>query len=517
MLSGNCQVSGSVGRMLEPLDSVDVVVVGGGFGGLVAAATAAEHAKALVVLEAAPRVGGTVTLSSGLLHMYDAPSWDAFRATFPTVSPVLGKVMFERFPEFITWLEASVGVPMARIPLPADRYGDPKRVPQGHLLGLSPRAALAHPLLKRLSALAYSVLGDVYLQILDRTLLRRLRLAVVRRLEAAVVSRGARIVVGARAGSIVKEPDGWHRIEATTPDGPLCLRTRTVVLATGGFQGSPSLLTEHLGEGGKRAMCRAARTNVGDGLRLGQALGADLVGPMDRFYGYPMPVLPRPIDHEKDPIALLSCSAFYAGSAVLVTRAGVRFVDEAAAAKDAEVAHAVATKADGQCWAILDAVIRERFGRKGFGDGLLPPIELIESAVRRGARLIVADTLPGLVEKLAAAGIDADGLARTLEQYNQACRDGSTAELSPPRTKNPVPVSVAPFYAIELQPGISMTYGGLRIDERAQVVDTSGEPLSGVYAVPGVAGGLYTQEYAGALAACGVFGRIAGQAASSRT
>lgn len=502
--------------MIGEPDSVDVVVVGGGFGGLVAAATAAKHTKAVVVLEAGTRVGGTITLSSGLLHMYDAPSWDAFHATFPTVSPVLGKAMFDRFPEFITWLEGSVGVPMARIPLPADRYGDPQRVPHGYLLGLSPRAAIAHPLLKRLSALAYFMFGDAYLRILDRTLLRRLRLAVVERLESAVVSGGARIVVGARVGTIVNEQDGWHRIEATTPSGPLCLRTRAVVLATGGFQGSPSLLAEHLGEGGERAICRAALTNVGDGLRLGQALGGALAGPMDRFYGYPMPVLPRPIDHDQDPLALLSCSAFYAGSSVLVTRAGTRFVDEPAAAKEAEVAHAIATKTDGECWAILDDVIRKQFGRKGFGDGLLPPIELIESAVRRGANLIVAKTLPELVEKLAGDGVDADGLRRTLEQYNQACRDGSASALSPPRTKNPLSISAAPFYAMKLVPGVSMTYGGLRIDERAQVVNASGEPLPGVFAVPGVAGGLYTQQYAGALAACGVFGRIAGQAASSQ-
>lgn len=500
--------------MPEDLDSVDVVVVGGGFGGLIAAATAAERTKAVVVLEAGARVGGTVTLSSGLMHMYDAPSWDAFQATFPTVSPVLGKTMFERFPELITWLER-VGVPMARIPLPADRYGDPQRVPHGHLLGLSPRAALAHPLLKRLSAWAYTLFGDTYLRILDRTLLRRLRMAVVARLQTAVVSRGARIVVDARVGTIVNEHDGWHRIEVVTPKGPLSLRTRAVVLATGGFAGSPSLLAKHLGEGGKRAICRAALTNAGDGLRLGQALGGDLAGPMDRFYGYPMPVLPKPIDHHKDPLALLSCSAFYAGSSVLVNRAGTRFVDEPAAAKDAEVAHAIATKSDGECWAILDDAIKEQFGRKGFGDGLLPPIKLIESAVRRGANLMVANTLPELLEKLTGEGVDTEGLSKTLEQYNQACRDGSASKLSPPRTKNPLPVSAAPFYAIKLVPGVSMTYGGLRINERAQLVSASGEPLPGVHAVPGLAGGLYTQQYAGALAACGVFGRIAGQAASS--
>jgi tricarballylate dehydrogenase len=199
---------------------------------------------------------------------------------------------------------------------------------------------------------------------------------------------------------------------------------------------------------------------------------------------------------------------------VLVTRAGVRFVDEPAAAKNAELAHAIATKADGECWAVLDRGIRARFGARGFGAGLLPPVELIEAAVRRGAHLIQADTLSALAEKLSGEGVDGVTLRRTLDDYNQACRAGGAARLSPARTNHPLPVAEPPLYAIKLVPGVSMTYGGLRINQRAQVVDSSGAPLGQVYAVPGLAGGLYTRQYAGALAACGVFGRIAGLGSS---
>ena len=252
-------------------------------------------------------------------------------------------------------------------------------------------------------------------------------------------------------------------------------------------------------------------TNVGDGFRIARLLGADIRGPMDRFYGYPMPELAKPIDHAKDPLALLTCSAFYASNSLLVTRGGLRFVDEPAAGKIAAVASSIAAQPSGSCWAIFDRSIRERFAVRGFAGGLMPPVDLVEAARRRGATLTVADTLGGLADKLASAeGIDGKQLARTLAEYNDAVAGGTAAKLAPPRSGKAEALATAPFYAIKLVPGVSMTYGGLRIDAKAQLLNASGDPLPGLYAVPGVAGGLFHEQYGGALASCGSFGRIAG-------
>jgi predicted oxidoreductase len=397
------------------------------------------------------------------------------------------------------------------VALPSDPYKDPTRVPQGYVLGVGGGTAAFLKRLRGLSRLMYRVFGEWYLRQLDRTVIRSVRAKVVQRLSSAIAASKGRVLLSARVENVTRDADGAYLVVGTTASGSFATRAPTLVLATGGFQGNQELLSEHLGKGGSRAMCRAVHTNRGDGLRVGRALGGAVDGPMDRFYGYPMAVLPRPIDHRRDPIALLTCSAYYAGNSVLVDQRGSRFVDEPAAAKNSELSYAVAARADGECWAILDERTRQRFGMKEFGGGLLPPINLIQSAASRGALIIVASTLEELVAKLGEHQVDRLTLTATLKTFNDAVRDHTEAQLTPGRSSSGPALEVTPFYAVSLIPGVSMTYGGLRVNGRAQVLSADGTPVRGLFAIPGVAGGLYHQQYGGALAACGTFGRIAGR------
>jgi succinate dehydrogenase/fumarate reductase flavoprotein subunit len=489
-------------------ETYDVAIAGGGFGGLVAAATASERGLRVLLFEAAERVGGTLALSSGLMHMYDPPSWEAYRKAFPTVDEELGRALYDRFPDLVKWLSGTVHVSLAQTPLPADPYGDKNRVPVGHLLGVSPRVYDMRAGLGRLSAIGYKVLGDTYLKGLDLVLLRRMRLDVVRRIWSVAESRSAKLVTRARVKDVERAGDQFT-IKATTPDGDITVKARSVILACGGFQGGRDDLKEHLGAGGEHVICRAALTNVGDGLAIGKRLGADVRGPMDRFYGYPMPEMPKPIDHETEPLALLTCSAFYASSSVLVNAKGERFVDEAAAGKIAAIGSSIATKANGVAWSIIDEKLHQKFAVRDFAGGLLSKVDLLASAKRRGATIVSVDRLEDLPAALAKEGLDEATLRKTLDAYQEVAKNGG--KLDPPRSGKPEPLTEPPFVAVKLVPGVSMTYGGLRIDAKARLVDRSGAPLPGLFAVPGVAGGLYTEQYGGALAACGTFGRIAGE------
>ena len=75
--------------------------------------------------------------------------------------------------------------------------------------------------------------------------------------------------------------------------------------------------------------------------------------------------------------------------------------------------------------------------------------------------------------------------------------------------------SQPPFYAIRFLPGITVTYGGVRIDAFSQVLDSTGRPLGGLYAAGADAGGIYTRGYTGGLSMALAFGRIAGREAAA--
>ena len=77
------------------------------------------------------------------------------------------------------------------------------------------------------------------------------------------------------------------------------------------------------------------------------------------------------------------------------------------------------------------------------------------------------------------------------------------------------PIDTPPFEAYQVTCGITFTFGGLRIDNDAAVIDTEGEPIPGLYAAGELVGGLFYFNYPGGtgLLSGAVFGRIAGTSA----
>ena len=67
--------------------------------------------------------------------------------------------------------------------------------------------------------------------------------------------------------------------------------------------------------------------------------------------------------------------------------------------------------------------------------------------------------------------------------------------------------------AVRVSPGITHTIGGLRVDERARVLDGDARPLEALFAAGADVGGISSGGYASGLAAALVFGRIAAESA----
>ena len=140
---------------------------------------------------------------------------------------------------------------------------------------------------------------------------------------------------------------------------------------------------------------------------------------------------------------------------------------------------------------------------------------------------VEADTLAELAKKL---NIPADNLERTIAEYNEATaadaeerfkafgKDGvATSGLRPPKSNWAQPIDRPPYVAFPVCCGITFTYGGVRIDTDARVIDNVGSIMPGLYATGEIAGGFFFHNYpAGSgLMRGAVFGRIAGESAAA--
>jgi tricarballylate dehydrogenase len=193
---------------------------------------------------------------------------------------------------------------------------------------------------------------------------------------------------------------------------------------------------------------------------------------------------------------------------ILVNKSGKRFVNEAPATVDATyeaITRIIFEQPDGIAYAVLDARIDD--------------VPNWKRSVRSDQPPISAGTLGELADKL---GIDARELVATVEAYNAACPVGTFKPLefdalatqagyAPRKTNWARRIDKPPFIAFPIICGNCFTFGGLKVDVHARVIDADGAAIPGLYAA-GETIGLYYGTYAGATSVLrgAVFGRIAG-------
>lgn len=244
-------------------------------------------------------------------------------------------------------------------------------------------------------------------------------------------------------------------------DGPL-------VLASGGFSGSRELVREFVTS--EPLPVRGNPWSTGDGWRHAVARGAAGTAGMDEFYGRALPAPPARIGEER----LVEWAQVWGKHALVVDLDGGLLADGGVSWHETELVRAIARRREAQAWLVADA------------------------------RALGAATPYGTVEESAARAEQAGGEVR-----RAASLAGLGLELPPSaRLREP------PFLAVRVVAAITHTIGGLRVDERARVLDESGRPLPGLYAAGVDAGGVAAGGYASGLAAALVLGLAAAEAAS---
>jgi tricarballylate dehydrogenase len=295
-----------------------------------------------------------------------------------------------------------------------------------------------------------------------------------------------------------------HKVSGVVVNGKE-MTADVVILAAGGYHANTEWRVRYLGQGWDLAKVRGSRYNTGNVIQAALDIGARSQG---NWSGCHSVFFDAGADDFGN-IAMLNQQKNYFTLGIVVNRDGQRFFDEGSDFRNytySKMGAAILKQPGGTGWQIFDAQ----------GVAILPD----EYRTPRAARF-EADTLEALAAKL--EGIDKASFLQTVADFNAtvdaavpfnpAVKDGrATNGLAINKSNWARAISEPPFVAYQVTCGITLTYGGLAIDEQARVQNEEGEAIAGLYAAGELVGGLYYDRYPGGagLTSGAVFGRIAG-------
>jgi succinate dehydrogenase/fumarate reductase flavoprotein subunit len=310
--------------------------------------------------------------------------------------------------------------------------------------------------------------------------------ALLRHWPAAVTRAGGRVELGRPCQALLRDSDG--EVRGVRIAGGEELEAGAVLLATGGFQGDSELVAERLGPGAAEMLPRFHASSTGDGLRMAREAGAaEAPGPGDGFYGH---LVPRPLARF-DTEDFLPLTQYHSCHGVLVNTGGRRFAEEW---RGDEVSNQATLRQPGaRALLLFDERVRaEHAVGPPYPHGQV--VDRLALASAAGAHVARAPTLKRLLAGMSGWGYDAAGLAETLRDRGAALR-------------------APPFNAVEVQPTLTFTFGGLRADADGRVLDGRGRPVPRLFAAGADVGGLQGPGYVGGLVLGLVFGPRAADAA----
>jgi tricarballylate dehydrogenase len=484
----------------------DIVVVGAGNAALCAALAANEAGARVLLLERAPReeYGGNSRFSSGSMRFsynngddlrpilkdlsdeefarLDFGSYpeeaffdDMFRITSYRTDPELCEQLVKNSYPTVKWL-AEKGVRF--LPRLTHAYKD------GEIFRMSP-------------GLSSEAVGGG-----DGLVERELQLAL---------KNGVTIRYGARAMSLIFDGHAVTGVRVKA-DGHLSeVKSRTVILACGGFEANPEWRARYLGPGWDLVKVRGTRFNTGDGLRMALDIGA---APFGNWSGCNAVAWDANAPEFGDLVVMSGFQKHSYPYGIVVNAEGRRFCDEGADVKHytyGKYGDMLIEQPGQVAWQVFDKKV----------------LHLLREDYRiKQVSKVRADTLEELATKL--EGVDAAEFLAEVRAFNAAVQtdrpfkpgalDGrSTTGLPIPKSNWALKIDEPPFEAYHVCCGITFTFGGLRVQPpTAQVVDLDLQPIPGLYAAGEMVGGIFCVNYPGGtgLTSGMVFGRLAGDAAA---
>ena len=281
------------------------------------------------------------------------------------------------------------------------------------------------------------------------------------------------------------------------------LSCKVVILASGGFEGNKKMLIEHMGENATYLRSHIPNDfyHQGEGIKMAIDIGADIAGQWDSFHA-------EPGDSRNNNAVEPNIWVYQYG--IVINILGERFRDEGL------------TTIEEQFDVFAKTVFKQPFNKAFFiSDKTLLEIPGHERGILTGIDPIMADSLDELALKI---GLDPKKLKKLIKEFNDSVQPGKfdpfkldgkrTKGLAIEKTNWAVKIERPPFICYPLECRVNFTFGGIKTNLDAQVLDTNGNPIKNLYAV-GEMTGLYHGKYLGGTSFLRsmVFGKIAGEMA----
>jgi tricarballylate dehydrogenase len=329
-------------------------------------------------------------------------------------------------------------------------------------------------------------------------------------LHEAVAAAGIPVLYETQARALLPDDASIRGVRVSHHGRNYDVRGKAVVLACGGFESNPEMRARYLGQNWDLAKVRGTRHNTGWGHKMAMEIGAAVAGHWSGCHAVQW-------DMNAPEFGDLSIGDKFQKHnypfGIVVNAKGERFINEGEDFHSYTYAKcgAEVMKQPGLfAWQVFD----QKATRLLRDEYRIPRITKE-----------TADTLEALAPKL--TGVDPEGFLRTVNEYNAAPRpdvpfnpnvhDGlCTSGLKINKTNWANRLDSPPYHAYGVTAGVTFTFGGLKCSTEAQVLDSSGNALGGLFAAGEILGGLYYHNYGSGtgLVAGVVFGRLAGEGAA---
>ena len=444
----------------------DVVIVGSGAAGLMAAVEAADAGASVLVLESEPQTGGSTRLSGAYVALCETSLQPGSREEF--LADLLESHHFDCREQ------------LSRL------YADEASATWRRLEGLGVRFVRTFQFAHMSKPWAHELGGEHMGGGAE----------IVTALEAAASKKGVDIATSTRARRLVAENGRIAGVVAGRGRQTVTYRSRAVLLACGGFTRSPELIRNFGRPGSHAILPLTGDGSRGDGLIMGMSVGAGV----DYMTAGVSPTAPANPETGKGVMVL------YAG-AIAVNREGRRFCRESDLYID--TCWAALAQPEADFLQIYDQRMRENYAATMMGK------------VLTGFQEIGAGTLAELGWEISKLGFDAEAMLETVARYNAAVNAGHDEEYD--RTNlvgssgDLLPIAEPPFYAVHCRAGTTHFNGGLSVDTDMAVLDVFGQPIPGLYAAGETTGGFHGAGYmSGTFVGMAlIFGRVAGRSAAA--